>query len=89
MSERKAVVLLSGGLEFTNVVAIARKQSFSIYAPSFNSEQNHNIELNSARCVAREFDVQQYVIVNVDLGRLEALHSRPSADLNEPYRRRH
>src|SRR6185437_10207826 len=45
MSEKKAVVLLSGGLDSTTVVAIAKQQGFAVYALSFDYGQNHKIEL--------------------------------------------
>lgn len=67
MSERKAVVLLSGGLDSTTVVAIAREQGFKVYALSFDYGQNHKIELESAKRVAAKLSVQQHAIVKVDL----------------------
>jgi 7-cyano-7-deazaguanine synthase len=67
VSERKAVVLLSGGLDSTTVVAIAREQGFKVYALSFDYGQNHKIELESAKRVAAKLGVQQHAIVKVDL----------------------
>jgi len=67
VSERKAVVLLSGGLDSTTVVAIAREQGFKVYALSFDYGQNHKIELESAKRVAAKLSVQQHAIVKVDL----------------------
>lgn len=67
MSERKAVVLLSGGLDSTTVAAIARKEGFAVYALSFDYGQNHRQELDSAAQVAERLGVAQHAVVKVDL----------------------
>ena len=67
MSERKAVVLLSGGLDSTTVAAIARKEGFAVYALSFDYGQNHRQELESAARVAERLGVAQHAVVKVDL----------------------
>jgi len=67
VSEKKAVVLLSGGLDSTTVVAIAKKQGFAVYALSFDYGQNHKQELDSAARVAKELGVAQHTLVKVDL----------------------
>jgi 7-cyano-7-deazaguanine synthase len=67
VSEKKAVVLLSGGLDSTTVVAIAKKQGFAVYALSFDYGQNHKQELDSAARVAKELGVAQHAVVKVDL----------------------
>jgi 7-cyano-7-deazaguanine synthase len=67
VSETKAVVLLSGGLDSTTVAAIARQQGYSIYALSFDYGQNHRIELDFARRVAAELGVREHAVVKVDL----------------------
>jgi len=67
VSEKKAVVLLSGGLDSTTVVAIAKKQGFAVYALSLDYEQNHKQELDSAARVAKELGVAQHAVVKVDL----------------------
>jgi len=64
----KAVVLLSGGLDSTTVLAIARSQGFRAFAISFNYSQRHSIELDCARRVASALEVEQHLILNVDLG---------------------
>jgi 7-cyano-7-deazaguanine synthase len=65
--EKKAVVLLSGGLDSTTVVAIAREQGFQVYALSFDYGQNHKIELESAKRIAAKVGVERHAIVKVDL----------------------
>lgn len=63
----KAVVLLSGGLDSTTVLAIAKSQGFECYALSFRYGQRHKVELESARQVAARMGVAQHVVVDFDL----------------------
>jgi 7-cyano-7-deazaguanine synthase len=67
VSEKKAVVLLSGGLDSTTVVAVAKRQGFTVYALSFDYGQNHKIELEFAGRVAAAMEVARHAIVKVDL----------------------
>jgi 7-cyano-7-deazaguanine synthase len=66
-SDPKAVVLLSGGLDSTTVLMMARKQGFVAYALSFDYGQNHRVELESAARVASAYGAEQHVIAKVDL----------------------
>lgn len=63
----RAVVLLSGGLDSTTTLAIAKSEGFDLYALSFNYKQRHAIELESARRVASQCSVQKHIIVDIDL----------------------
>lgn len=65
--ERPAVVLLSGGLDSTTVLAIAREQGFTPYALSFRYGQRHSVELSAAERVARAFGAARHVIADIDL----------------------
>jgi 7-cyano-7-deazaguanine synthase len=67
MSGRRAVVLLSGGLDSTTVAAIAKEQGFEVYALSFDYGQNHKIELEAAARIAKQTGVARHVIAKVDL----------------------
>jgi len=67
VAEKKAVVLLSGGLDSTTVAAIARQQGYAVYALSFDYGQNHKQELDSAARVAKELGVARHAVVKVDL----------------------
>jgi 7-cyano-7-deazaguanine synthase len=67
MSARKAVVLLSGGLDSTTVLAIARSEGFDAYALSFDYGQRHAIELDAARRVAQALGARDHVVVDFDL----------------------
>jgi 7-cyano-7-deazaguanine synthase len=67
MSKRKAVVLLSGGLDSTTVLAIAKSQGFEPYALSFRYGQRHVVELEAANRVAKAQGVAQHVVCDIDL----------------------
>ena len=64
---RNAVVLLSGGLDSSTVLAIARSQGFAPYALSFRYGQRHSVELNSAQVIARQLGAVDHVVVDFDL----------------------
>ena len=64
---KPAVVLLSGGLDSTTVLAIARSEGFLPYALSFRYGQRHSIELESAKRVAHLEGVGGHVIADIDL----------------------
>lgn len=65
--EKPAVILLSGGLDSTTVLAIAKDQGFHPCALSFRYGQRHAIELDAARRVAEAQGVTRHVIADVDL----------------------
>jgi 7-cyano-7-deazaguanine synthase len=67
VTEKKAVVLLSGGLDSTTVLAIAGTQGYSTYALSFDYGQNHQVELEAASRIAKHLGVKEHVIAKVDL----------------------
>ncbi len=64
---RRAVVLLSGGLDSTTTLAIARAEGFSCYALSFDYGQRHRRELDAARRVAAAMGVADHLLVAFDL----------------------
>jgi len=64
---RRAVVLLSGGLDSATTLALARAAGFDAYALSFRYGQRHDIELVSAERVARHLGVTQHVVTDIDL----------------------
>ena len=66
-SRPRAVVLLSGGLDSTTVLAIAREQGFEPYALSFHYGQRHIQELLAAESVARSQGVVKHVVAQIDL----------------------
>jgi 7-cyano-7-deazaguanine synthase len=66
MSERPAVVLLSGGLDSATALALAREQGFTCYALSVDYGQRHAAELDAARRVAAAAGAYQHRIMRVD-----------------------
>jgi len=62
-----AVVLLSGGLDSTTVLAIAKERGYDPYALSFRYGQRHEIELEAARRVANRLGVVRHVVADIDL----------------------
>lgn len=67
MSQSKAVVLVSGGLDSATALAIAKNQGFDVYALSFRYGQRHAVELEAAKKVAAEAGVSDHVIASIDL----------------------
>ena len=65
--EKRAVVLLSGGLDSTTVLAIARSEGYTCSALSFDYGQRHDVELEAARRVAAAFGVERHVVARIDL----------------------
>ena len=63
----KAVTLLSGGLDSTTTLAIARSEGFALYALTFRYGQRHDVEIEAARRVAAALGVAQHVVVQIDL----------------------
>ncbi len=68
--DRKAVVLLSGGLDSSTVTAIANDEGYKIYCLSFNYDQRNVAELNSAKKIAAFFKAEQHYILDVGLGKV-------------------
>ncbi len=67
---RKAVVLLSGGLDSATVLALARQDGYECYALSFDYGQRHRAELDASRRVAAALGAREHRIVRLDLGQL-------------------
>ncbi|QKT04316.1 7-cyano-7-deazaguanine synthase QueC [Ectothiorhodospiraceae bacterium 2226] len=67
---RRAVVLLSGGLDSATVLALARAEGFACHALSFDYGQRHGAELAAARRMAAAQGVVEHKVVHVDLGAL-------------------
>ena len=62
-----AVVLLSGGLDSSTVLALAQQQGYAVYAMSFRYGQRHQIEIEAAKRIAMRAGVKQHVISEIDL----------------------
>ncbi len=66
-STKKAVVLLSGGLDSTTVLAIAKSQGYDCYCLSLDYHQRHNSELAAASRVANALGASEHKVVSLDL----------------------
>ncbi len=64
---RRAVVLLSGGLDSTTVAALAREQGFAVLALTIDYNQRHRIELGHAARVAAALGVERHIVLPLDL----------------------
>ncbi|MBF0100368.1 MAG: 7-cyano-7-deazaguanine synthase QueC [Desulfobacterales bacterium] len=84
-TESKAVVLLSGGLDSTTTLAIAKSQGYELYCISFNYGQRHAFELNAAKRVATAFGIRSHLIINIDLSCIG--HSALTSDIDIPKNR--
>lgn len=62
-----AIVLLSGGLDSTTALAVAKRQGFAPHALSFRYGQRHAVELAAAQRVAQRQGVAQHLIADIDL----------------------
>jgi 7-cyano-7-deazaguanine synthase len=67
MMPKRAVVLLSGGVDSTTALAVAKDEGYLPYALSFRYGQRHHAELAAASRVAEALDVKQHLVVKVDL----------------------
>jgi 7-cyano-7-deazaguanine synthase len=67
MSGRRAVVLVSGGLDSATVLAVAQAEGFEPYALSFRYGQRHSVELDAARRVASALGAARHVVADIDL----------------------
>lgn len=64
---KKAVILLSGGLDSITVLALAKQQGFKCYALSFDYGQRHNAELKAAARIATDYGVEEHKVINIGL----------------------
>ena len=64
---KKAIVLLSGGLDSTTVLGIAQREEYELYTLSFDYGQRHQREVEAAHAVARYYQVQRQQTVKIDL----------------------
>ncbi len=88
---RLAVCLLSGGLDSTTSLAIAKAQGFEVCAISFRYGQRHVVELECATTIAKQLGVSKHLIVDIDLRKMggsaltadiEVPKDRPVADMS-------
>ncbi len=66
--QKKAIILLSGGLDSITVLAKVKQQGYQCYALSFDYGQRHNAELDAAKKIASHYQVIEHKIINLGLG---------------------
>jgi 7-cyano-7-deazaguanine synthase len=82
MIKKKAIVLLSGGIDSSTSLAIARADGYDLFALSFDYRQRHKREIESARMVASALGVQKHLITRFDLREIGG--SALTADIKVP-----
>jgi 7-cyano-7-deazaguanine synthase len=92
MTNPKAVVLLSGGMDSATTAAIALNDGFDVHALTFRYGQRHAAELEAARRVAWSLGIQRHVILDIDLrafggsaltGELDLARDTPLAEIGD------
>jgi 7-cyano-7-deazaguanine synthase len=83
--KKTAVILLSGGLDSTTCVAIAKDQGFELYGLTINYGQKHISELESAKSIASYFDIKNHSIIDINLAQFGG--SALTSDIKVPKNR--
>ncbi len=81
VTSKRAVVLLSGGIDSTTCAAIAKAEGFDIFCLSFNYGQRHIVELESAKRVALFLKAAKHLILKVDLDKIGGSALTESIDI--------
>lgn len=85
MEKKKAVLLLSGGLDSTTLLALATSEGYAIHALSFDYGQRHSLELSAATKIAERYNVVQHLVTKIDMRAFGA--SALTADIPVPKNR--
>lgn len=64
---RKAVVLLSGGLDSATTLAMAHAEGYVLYTLSFDYGQRHKIELDASRRISDHYRVKKHLVIDINL----------------------
>jgi len=65
-----AVILCSGGIDSTTIMAVAKSEGYDLYSLSFCYGQRHKTELKAAQRVSKAFNVKKYLIIDIDLNKI-------------------
>ena len=84
--QKKAIILLSGGLDSITVLAQVKQQGYDCYTLSFNYGQRHNAELNAAAQIAKHYQVTEHKVIQLGFNSIggSALTDEKIAVPNEP-----
>lgn len=80
---RPAVLLLSGGLDSTTLLASAKRHSWQVYALTFRYGQRHDVEVARAQAIAADYGVVRHVVADIDL-RVFGGSALTSSDIDVP-----
>jgi 7-cyano-7-deazaguanine synthase len=87
LAKKKAVILLSGGLDSATTLAIARDKGFECYALTFRYGQRHEREIEAAKKIADSVGAAEHRVIDIDLGQLGGsallLGTVPSTHIND------
>jgi len=67
---KKAVVLLSGGIDSATIMSMVKKEGFEVYALSFRYGQRHSLELKKAKELAKYFNARDHLVITLDLTKI-------------------
>lgn len=70
MPGKKAVVLLSGGIDSSTTLAVAKNEGYELYALTFSYNQRHRREIEAAKAVARHLGVKEHLVIELPLNRI-------------------
>ena len=70
MGEKRAVILLSGGLDSTTTLAIAKNDGYILYGLTFDYSQRHDKELISAKKIADYYNIEKHLILKIELDKI-------------------
>jgi 7-cyano-7-deazaguanine synthase len=70
MGRKKAVVLLSGGLDSCVSAAVAKSEGYDVFALTIDYGQRHRRELSSAKAVAKALEAKEHLVLNVDMEKI-------------------
>jgi len=85
MEKKKAVVLLSGGIDSSTTLSVAKSKGYEPYTLSFNYKQRHKIELKYAKMVASALGVRKHLVIRFDLREIGG--SALTSDMEVPKKR--
>ena len=66
---KRAVILLSGGLDSTTCLALAKKENFELFALTINYGQRHDFELKASKIIANLYNVKKHSILDINLAK--------------------
>jgi 7-cyano-7-deazaguanine synthase len=90
-NKKRAVVLLSGGLDSATTLAVAHAEGYEIYALSFDYGQRHKVELDASRRIADFYRIKKHLVMDINLRKIgcSALTSNLDVPKDRPQNKEH